>query len=238
MSLSHHRPAYDDTIGPNASGVTLPSFPELIGSIYNNLNSKYIFPPRMFTPQFNLALDIDRDTGPPNHIVKATSESLPNNIVEVRVMFDGPKVFWRYDADDSLQLPPAYKKRIHFSAMAHMRRHQKNAHGSAHSLALIEGTDIDLSYCDFWIDMNRIISREEFVGLTVAFMPPITAAEPVPTQRGRIWQIVCRRCGQAVTCPGKDVYWNGAYLIHHEKCKPPAIQAASGRSAPHGAQGT
>ncbi len=181
----------------------------------------------MFRPEFNFALDIDRDTGPPNHIVKATSESLPNNIVEIRAMFDGPEVLWRYDADISLLLPPLFKKRIHFSAIAHMRRHQKNAHRQARRLADIEGMDINLVYCDFWINLNDSLSVEAFRGYHVCvFFHRKRGRNPRhPPRRSVICQIVCRRCGQAVTndCYSNDKYWYGTYLTHLETCMPPVI---------------
>ena len=236
MSLSHDRSTHYDEAGEDASKVTLPSLSALLRPIRINLNV-YIFPKVIHHRRLDSTLDLAQDADPANHI--ATASSSAHKVVEVRVIFGGPKVLWPYDVRSVTRLPPLIEKRIRLSAMAHMRILNKKMQATSPSLASMYGMDIDLRYVDFWVDTNRPVSTQEFSKLILALLPPITEGEPTTSQRCVAWAIVCRRCGEVVYRHKEDQHWNERYLFHRvgPQCWPPAVQATSGENSPRGAQG-
>ena len=94
------------------------------------------------------------------------------------------------------------------------------------------GTEIDLCYVDFGLDMNADITRTAF-GLTLQALAPPTRTLGAREHSVTEWDIVCQRCGAVVKHYHTDKFCNGRYLAHRKdpQCKNFAVPAANGYAA-------
>ncbi|KJA16350.1 hypothetical protein HYPSUDRAFT_58284 [Hypholoma sublateritium FD-334 SS-4] len=186
----------------------------------------YIFPPTSSTPTPEAQPTLTHST--PQATV-ATIALFPTEGPTIQVHFCGPEAPYRYGR--SLPpIPTAIAPRIGLSVAAHRRRVAEHEVEPARRSASSKGTEIDLCYVDFGLDMNTDITRTAF-GLTLqALVPP--ARTPGAREHSVLeWDIACRRCGAVVRHYYTDKFWNGRYLAHRREpqCKnaqPPVSHAA------------
>ena len=124
------------------------------------------------------------------------------------MQFNGPEVPYRYGRKLP-PIPPSIAPRIGVSVAAHRRRIASHEiYVLPRTVASVEGTEIDLCYVDFGLDMNADITRTAF-GLTLQALAPPTRTLGAREHSVTEWDIVCRRCGTVVKHYYTDKFWNG-----------------------------
>ena len=197
-----------------------PSDPKLIAAMKSGIKL-YIFPSTSSNPTEDAQHVIPRST------TISTIALFPTEGPTIRVHFDGPEAPYRYEYD----LPPigpSIPPRIAASVASHLRRIKSNEVDRLSLSASFEGTQIDLCYVDFGLDMNADITRGDF-GLTLQGLAPLAHKPGARNHSVTQWEIVCRRCGAVVKHCHTDKFWNGRYLAHRKdpKCKKLALPAES-----------
>ncbi len=185
----------------NKKGRIPPSDPNLIAAMKAGIKL-YIFPSTSSNPTEDAQRVIPRST------TISVIALFPTEGPTIRVHFDGPEAPSRYEYD----LPPigpSIPPRIAASVAAHLRRISPHKVDSFLRGASFEGTQIDLCYVDFGLDMNADITRGDF-GLTVQGLVPPARIPGVNEYSVTEWEIECRRCGAVVKHYHTDKFWNGA----------------------------
>lgn len=116
-------------------------------------------------------------------------------------------------------MPPittAIEPRIGASVAAHRRRAVEDELAVSRCSTYPAGTEIDLCYVEFGLDMNTDITRTAF-GLTLQALVPPARTPGVREYSVLEWDIACRRCGTVVRHYYTDKFWNGRYLEHRKE---------------------
>lgn len=135
------------------------------------------------------------------------------------VHFRGRRAYYRYSRNAPPGLsPPA--PRLALSMWTHLRLSGTPVLPplpTDPSTCIAEGTQIDLCYVDFAVDMNEYPTRTDF-GLMLQRLAPTAGAQNHFVEE---WDIACRRCGKLIRQYYTDEFWNGRYLLHRvePQCK-------------------
>lgn len=174
-----------------------------------------------------LPLDADPDfQHPPHPIYSPTNYPLSaQDPPQILIFYRGPQVVYNYTCNPP---PMSYRltRRIDLSISAHLRyaeAQQTYRDFRNHIPLLEEGTEIDLRYVDFPHDINLNTTRTEFGILLQNLAPPIPPEVGSELRLHTVsqWDIVCRRCGEAITHYSTDKFWNTRYIQHRKEseCK-------------------
>ncbi|KJA14301.1 hypothetical protein HYPSUDRAFT_208846 [Hypholoma sublateritium FD-334 SS-4] len=164
------------------------------------------------------------------HRPSAPTGSTTEDSAKVRVHFCGPVVIYRLPHP----IPRALlnEPQIHGAINAHSRRMKTYGHDPALRPPTAEGAEIDLCHVDFIFSMRS--TGAWFHKSLKGLMPPDVDGIRHYVLR---WDIVCARCGEAVTHLEADKVWNGRFLEHQRECearcalgkeiRPPAVGQAA-----------